>query len=636
MLDFLRRRKRNWVITFFLGIIIIVFVLAYGGSQDQRSGAYAVAEVNGETITQEEFTLHYQRALERYRELMQGSLTPEMIKNLNIKGALLEDLIEKRLVLQEARNLGLRITDDELVNTIAQVPEFQVNGRFNKERYLQLLRANRMTPGQFETEQREQLTMQRLYRLLLDSVRITESEVRDRYRTEQEKINLQFIRLPLKQFFSEVKVTQEEVSEFYERNKEALKEPVRIRLEYLAYPFESFVSSVQLSDKEIEDHYQMHRETRYHTPKQAKLRYIIIGVEPGATAKLKEEARARAARVLEEAKSGKDFALLAKQHSADPSSAQGGDIGWITQGQLPPPVDQQIFNLTKGQISELIENPGGFQIVKVDDIKEARTQTLKEATPEITRTLKMERAKHAAVDTADRDREIALSEGDFTKVAKERGVSPQVTGWFSPGEALPEIGPEQRFYETAFALKPTEISPVIQGEKAHYLLRLKERKEAAVPPLDSIRQELERRLTDAKARELLSQKGNSLLQQLRAEKDIVRVAADAGVKVEETGWFARNAHELPKIGELPELRAGIFALSAHDPFPDRIFMQQDSALILAFKGSQAAEMERFDKEKDALMKQSLAERHQKVLVTFVENLKSKANIQVHASVLEET
>lgn len=635
MLDFLRRRKRNWVITFFLGIIIVVFVLFYGGSQYQPSSFQAVAEVNGEAITQEEFALHYQRALERYRELMQGSLTPEMIKNLNLKGALLEDLIQKRLALQEARNLGLRISDEELVNTIAQIPEFQVNGRFNKERYLQLLRANRITPGQFEQEQREQLTMRRLYTLILDSIRVTEAEVRNRYRIEQEQINLQFIRLPLKQFLSEVKLTEEEVSQFYERNKEALKEPVRIRVEYLAYPFESFVSAIRVNDKEIEDYYQAHRETKYHTPKQAKLRYIIVGVEPGATAKQKAEARARADGVLQEARAGKDFALLAKQHSADPSSAQGGDIGWVAQGQLPPPVDQQIFSLTKGEISDVIENPGGFQIIKVEDLREERTQTLKEATPAITQALKLEKAKHEAVNAADRDREKALGEGDFTKLATERGLSPRVTGWFSTGELLPEIGPEQRFYETAFALKPTEVSPVVQGNNAYYLLRLKERQEAAVPPLDSVRPEIERRLTDVKARELLSQKANSLLQQLRTEKDIARLGAQTKVKVEETGYFARNAPELPKIGELPELTANVFALSAHNPFPDRIFTQQDSAFILAFKGSQAADMEWFEKDKDALMKQTLAEKHQHVLEAFMENLKAKASIQVNAAVLEE-
>ena len=167
MLDVLRKRKRSWIIIFLLGLIIVVFIAFYGGNKFRDPSSLDIAEVNGEVITQREFALHYQKELERYREMFKGSLTPELEKNLNLRGSLLEQLIEKRLVLQEARHLGLAATDEDLMTAIAQVPEFQVNGRFNKDRYLQLLRASRINPGQFEDEQREQLTIQRLYSMLV-------------------------------------------------------------------------------------------------------------------------------------------------------------------------------------------------------------------------------------------------------------------------------------------------------------------------------------------------------------------------------------------------------------------------------------------------------------------------------------
>ncbi len=216
MLDILRKKKRSWIITILLGLIIIVFIAFYGGNNPSSGPAQDVVEINGEVISQTEFIQHYQRAVERYRELFKGSLTPELLKSLNLKGALLEELIDTRLALQEARRLGLTATDDELMNSIAQIPEFQANGRFNKERYLQLLRANRMTPAQFEHEQRNQLTIQRLYGVLFEGVHITETEVRNRYQFDQEKINLNFVRFPAKAFLSEVKVTEDDVKKFYE------------------------------------------------------------------------------------------------------------------------------------------------------------------------------------------------------------------------------------------------------------------------------------------------------------------------------------------------------------------------------------------------------------------------------------
>ena len=144
MLDFLRKRKRNWAILFLLGLIIIVFVAFYGGNQMGDRTTSEVAMINGEPISQREFAAEYQRTVERYREMLKGQLTEEMIKGLNLKGNIVENLVQKKLVLQEAQSLGLMATDDDVAHQLAKVPEFQVAGRFNKERYLQLLQANRL------------------------------------------------------------------------------------------------------------------------------------------------------------------------------------------------------------------------------------------------------------------------------------------------------------------------------------------------------------------------------------------------------------------------------------------------------------------------------------------------------------
>ena len=636
MLDVLRKRKRSWIIIFLLGLIIVVFIAFYGGNKFHDASSQDVAEVNGEVITQREFALQYQKALERYRELLKGSLTPELEKNLNIRGTLLEELIQKKLVLQEARQLGLAANDEDLMTAIAQVPDFQVNGRFNKERYLQLLRANRITPGQFEDEQREQLTIQRLYSMLLDAVHVTEAEVRDRYRFEQGKVNLYFIRLPINNYLSEVKLSEDEIKKFYERNKDFLKEPLKVQVEYLSYPFERFSSSAQITDKEIEEYYQANRDSKFHKPKEVKARQILIRIPPGTDAKQKSDAQTRANRILTEARAGKDFAQLAKQESEDSTAAKGGELGWVTQEQLPSPLDKTAFSLAKGEISTVIETPTGFHIVKVEDVRDEKTQSLKEVTAEITGALKKEKGKLEAAKLADRDREKALSGNDFAKLAQESGVAMNVTRPFTNGEVLPEVGQAPEFYKTALSMSPKDISPVIEGPNAYYVLRIKQRTEPTVPPFDAVKSNIEKSLKESKAHELLQQKGESLLEQLKKEKDINKLAQQNGLRLEETGWFLRNATQLPKVGELSELSSGGIELSAERPFPDKVYTQKDNGYILAFKESQAADMERFDKDKEQLTKQALAESRQQVLQRFVEALKAKAQIQVHPSALEES
>jgi peptidyl-prolyl cis-trans isomerase D len=518
------------------------------------------------------------------------------------------------------------------MTAIAQVPDFQVNGRFNKERYLQLLRANGLNPSQFEGEQREQLTIQRLYSILLDAVHVTEAEVRDRYRFEQEKINLDFIRLPLSKYLPEVKLTEEEIKNFYERRKEALKEPLKVQAEYLSYPFDKFSSAAQVTDKEIDDYYQANRETKFHKPKEVKMRYILV--RDSADAKKEDNARARADRILKEARAGKDFAQLAKQESADSTAAKGGDVGWLTQGQLPPLLDKTVFALGKGQISDAIETPAGLHILKVEDVREEKTQSLKDATPEIIRILKTEKAKREAVRLADSSREKALSEADFAQLAKETGAVVNVTRPFTKGEILPEIGQAPEFYKTALALNPKEISPVIEGTNAYYVMKIKQRNEPTVPPLDAVRSKIETSLKESKAHEMMQQKAKVLLDEIQKEKDIKKVAQQNGLKLEETGWFPRSGAQIPKIGELSEVRSGGLTLSAQKPFPDKVYTQKDNAYILAFKAGQPADMERFDKEKEQLTNQLLGEMRQQVMQRFVESLKAKAEIQVHLNSLE--
>ena len=127
-------------------------------------------------------------------------------------------------------------------------------------------------------------------------------------------------------------------------------------------------------------------------------------------------------------------------------------------------------------------------------------------------------------------------------------------------------------------------------KKTSDMLRLKQRRDPAIPPLDSVRGQIEKGLRESKAYELALQKGNSLLEQLKKENDIAKVAQANSLKVEETGLFQRAAAQLPKIGDLAELKAGSIALSAQKPVPEKLYTQKDAVYVLAFKDSQGADM----------------------------------------------
>ena len=125
-------------------------------------------------------------------------------------------------------------------------------------------------PAQFEEDQRDQLTMQRLYSIILDSVHVTEAEVRDRYRIDQEKINLNYIKLPISDLTSQVKLTEDEIKKYYERNKESLKEPLKIQSNTSAIPSSNSPRPVRSATRKSRNTTKPIVTINFITPKKRK------------------------------------------------------------------------------------------------------------------------------------------------------------------------------------------------------------------------------------------------------------------------------------------------------------------------------------------------------------------------------
>ncbi|OGQ83497.1 MAG: hypothetical protein A3F90_03125 [Deltaproteobacteria bacterium RIFCSPLOWO2_12_FULL_60_19] len=634
MLDFLRKRKRSWVVIFLLLLVIVVFVLFYGGRSLNEQAADEAMQINGETISRREFLLHFQRVIEQQRELFKGALTEQLIRDLKLKNRVLEELIQRRLLLQETRRLELEATEEELSEAIARMPEFQVNGQFSKNRYLQVMRQSRIAPGQFEAERSEQIAIQKLYDLVQDALEVTEEEVRDQYRVREERVNFSFIRLAPGDFVGQVKLTEEEIKNYYERNKDTLKAPLKVQVEYVSYPFDQFGSQLKVSDKEIEEAYNL-RRAKFFEPRSLKLRHILVRTPPGRDLKQKESAQQRAEAALQEARAGKDFASLAKKYSEDASASQGGDLGWVKPGQLFPAIEQALAGLKKGGVTGVVESPAGYHILKIEEMREEKTTGLKEATPELLRALRAEAGKAKAAQAAETDRQKVASGADLAAIARERKLTLEVTPYFSTDDVPHGLSEVEALERAPFSLAVRELSPPIEAAVSYVLLRVKDRKESALLPLEAARPTIEKRLKQTKALELAKQKAQAVLEQLKKDRDIHKAAKEQNVQVNETGWFLRSDSDMPKIGRLQDAKPEDIALSRHQPVADRLYAQKEAVYILAFKGSQGADMELFAKQKGRIMEQALTDKRRKALARLLDNLKAKAKIDIQPSFLEE-
>jgi hypothetical protein len=194
----------------------------------------------------------------------------------------------------------------------------------------------------------------------------------------------------------------------------------------------------------------------------------------------------------------------------------------------------------------------------------------------------------------------------------------------------------EEFRRAAFSLPVKDVSTAIEGANNYYLLRVAQRKEPSVPPMENLRGDIERRVKEAKALELANKKAAALLDQLKKEKDLQKFAAANALQIGETGPFLRGDVEIPKVGALEGVRPAEIAISRYHPVADRLYAQKNNIYLFVFKESQGADMARFEKEKAGLLGQALQGKKQAALKKYIDSLKAKGRVEVEPRALEES
>ena len=175
MLKAMRKHAKFFYVLFFIVILSFIF---WGVGTVDKSTSVTIAEIEKEKISLEEYWLAYDRAREFYRNISKGNLTEEMEKKLNLKQKVLDALIEERVLLAEARKMGIQVSDAELEEAIINESMFIRDGKFSKEVYTRTLQLNRMTPESFETMKQRELALTKIRRLIGESVDVTDVDMK--------------------------------------------------------------------------------------------------------------------------------------------------------------------------------------------------------------------------------------------------------------------------------------------------------------------------------------------------------------------------------------------------------------------------------------------------------------------------
>jgi peptidyl-prolyl cis-trans isomerase D len=596
MLKYMRTHATSWIIKVGLSFIIVVFALYFGFGRMKGRHEAMVAEVNGQFITVKDFNQSYQNLLALYRNKYKNQLSHEMIRALGLKQQALNELIDNILLYQEGLRMNFHVSPEELRRSIQSFPLFQVDGKFNKGMYLRLLSLNRMEPEDFEQMQEQHLLIDKVRNLILQSTGIvSEEEAREAYLMENERINLEFIRVGTKGFLEKSKPTPTEVDEYFLHHRENFRIPERVNVHYIVFRPKDFTDKVDISQEEIKIYYETNIDD-FLVQKQVKARHILIEVSPDADPGKIEQARKKAEEILAKAKQGEDFASLAEKYSEGPTAKKGGDLGYFPRGRMVREFEDAAFSLQAGEISSLVRTRFGFHIIKVEDVREERTQGLDEVRTSIESTLRDQKARDLAERNAEEALYILYKGEEMEEVAEESHVSVRETGFFSRGEKIKEIPSNDEMTSTVFSLKVGDISPVIEISKDLYIFQLLEKQQPRLPELEEVRDKVEKELREKKAREQAESAAEELLAELKGGKAMKEAASDKGFKVEETGLFKKGTNYIPKVGFSEGAVDVLASLSTEHPYADRPIEIGTDWVLPRFKELQRPDVKKYESE----------------------------------------
>jgi peptidyl-prolyl cis-trans isomerase D len=526
------RNHRRWM-QFILMLLIVpsFFLVGIQGYDSFMRREPELVNVADLPVTRAEFDRAHSNVLEQFRRRVGDQFDPFLIDTPAMRQQLLNELIDDHVLNVAAFDYRLSVSDKRLRSAIVALDWGDGQGNFSPSAYLGVLASQGMTPTAFEASQRHRMALQQVLGPIAVSARAP-TVVAAAYEAAQlQKRSLRTRTYKAADFKSSISITPQDIQAWYDANKAQLEVPEHVNVDYLVLDEAATTQGVTVSDTDIANYFEQN-QARFVVPEGRSFSHILFEAPAGAGADVRQAARAKAEDLAKQAALHPEtFATLARENSQDAGSAvNGGDLGqWRFAdlgNTLGTAIQQAVFKLAKDQVSDVVESPAGFHIIKVTQIQPMVSTPLAEVKEQVSAEIRQQMAAARFADMATQLTKLVYDERDSLqpaadalglKVRRFNGLTRSgVIDAEAAGAADSNLLDSVRVRQVVFSpelLKEKQNSGVIQISPAILMVVLAAQVQAAaVPPVEQVSSQIRATLLSERSAQAAKQAGEKTLQ----------------------------------------------------------------------------------------------------------------------------